>query len=225
MAQNYAYNDIRNADWFSRLMAKVGETNMRRVQATGSRPDDPYFAAKAAQEGGDLTAQRQRAFDAEKQDAWGAYGASAARSKAADASRNAVIRGALARDPQLSGVPSYLGTMADGGAQLDNTGPTAGALDGTAAPAGSWAPPAPRQQMRAAGSYMPYKAPSPRAPNAPSSGQTPAYNPASFGDDALDRARKDREYQMQEMMFQISNPVPMGRANPYVEALRLAGRR
>ena len=228
--EQLAYNDIRNNDWFNRLMNKVGEKNMRSVQSTGSQADDPYWAGVAAEERGDISNARANADSRFMADARSNQSVSAARDRAATDSRNAVIRAALARDPQFSGASTGLGTQSDS--------PAAGGVSGgvTEAPYNPIsAPEAYGSPMSAqgrstpaqvgAGTFMPYKSAGafgvPKAPRV----SAPAYNPAAFYDDMLEKQRRARDMEIQNLAFQVSNRAPMGQVNPYIQAYNMIGRK
>jgi hypothetical protein len=58
----YDYNDIRNDDWYNRLVRGIRERTSADIRRTGSQADDPYWRAKEAQKIGDLSNARQDAF-------------------------------------------------------------------------------------------------------------------------------------------------------------------
>lgn len=58
----YDYNDIRNQDWYNRLVQGVKERTTASIRRSGADPNDPYWRAKEAQGLGDLSNARQDAF-------------------------------------------------------------------------------------------------------------------------------------------------------------------
>lgn len=106
----YDYNDIRNDDWYNRLVRGVREKTTASIRRAGADPNDPYWRAKEAQGLGDLANARQdafrRAFAAARQRQM-AYGA---RDRAMEDRRQKVISAALKAQYR----PSVgLGTMED----------------------------------------------------------------------------------------------------------------
>ena len=106
----YDYNDIRNQDWYNRLVRNVKEKTTASIRRAGADPNDPYWRAKEAQGLGDLSNARldafRRAFAAarERQMAYGA------RDRAAESNRQRIISAALKAQyrPDVG-----LGTQAD----------------------------------------------------------------------------------------------------------------
>lgn len=105
----YNYNDIRNPDWYSRLIAQANAGSMRQVQSTGSEADDPYFAKVRSQQLSDLSNAREDAFRAEREAAVARMGMAGESMRAREAARQRIISGALALDwkpDQLLGTQS-----------------------------------------------------------------------------------------------------------------------
>jgi hypothetical protein len=173
MANRYGYNDIRNDNWYSRLVAQAGEGAMRNIQATGSEADDPYFTLKRAQAVTDINNARQEAFRGDG--SLSAYAANNARMNAAEAARQRAISAALARDWKPD---QLLGTEAAGGADL----PASPDIQ----PSGLMSGPGPAP--------VAYAAPMSGTPRAQVSGGTfrpiKAYDPGQFSNPLLDRRKR-----------------------------------
>lgn len=58
----YDYNDIRNDDWYNRLVRGVREKTTASVRRSGADPSDPYWRAKEQEGLSDLSNARQDAF-------------------------------------------------------------------------------------------------------------------------------------------------------------------
>jgi len=106
----YDYNDIRNQDWYNRLVRGVKEKTTASIRRAGADPNDPYWRAKEAQGLGDLSNARQDAFRrafAAARERQMAYGA---RDRAAESNRQRIISAALKAQyrPDVG-----LGTQAD----------------------------------------------------------------------------------------------------------------
>jgi len=106
----YDYNDIRNQDWYNRLVRNVKEKTTASIRRAGADPNDPYWRAKEAQGLVDLSNARQDAFRrafAAARERQMAYGA---RDRAAESNRQRIISAALKAQyrPDVG-----LGTQAD----------------------------------------------------------------------------------------------------------------
>ncbi len=108
----YDYNDIRNDDWYNRLVRGVKERTTASIRKTGSDVDDPYWRAKEREQLGDLSSARDSAFRrafAAARERQAAIGASM---REREAARQRTISGALAAQwrPDVG-----LGVQSDGG--------------------------------------------------------------------------------------------------------------
>lgn len=164
----YAYNDIRNDNWFSRLVSRVNSDTMRQVQATGSEADDPFFAAKRAQGITDLNNARAEALR-------GGGGIGGGSNNPQEEYRQRIISAALARDWKPN---QMLGTQAEepGGPSI-NPAPAASDMAGGDVP-----------------SPVAYTAPMSGAGRAQASGgafrPVKYYDPGQFANTVLERRRR-----------------------------------
>lgn len=103
----YDYNDIRNDDWYNRLVRDVRESTTASIRRAGADPNDPYWRAKEAQGLLDLYNARQDAY--RRAMAFGIQGYGA-RDRAAESNRQRIISAALKAQyrPDVG-----LGTQAD----------------------------------------------------------------------------------------------------------------
>lgn len=190
----YDYNDIRNSGWFGRLMAKVGEGQMRSVQGTGSDPDDPYFAAKAAQERGDLSSARDDAFRREREAALGRWGVNQGAYQEREKLRQRKISAALADqwrpDQVLSG-------MGGGEAEVPGGMSDAGLQD----QAGAVSAPGVAPEAFAAPMSGGYSMPESAAPYRPM--KSPAYNPGEFQNPGLAAQGQSNDEEMRKILRQF----------------------
>lgn len=171
MPNRYGYNDIRNDNWFTRLVSRVNAGTMRDIQATGSEADDPYFKAKRNEAVTDLSNARAEAFRGESERGL----AGMAADNAQEAYRQRVISAAMARDWKPD---QMLGVQADneaGGPSLSPAAPLPDSATAPASPAAYAAPMsgAPRAQG-SAGAFRPFK----------------YYDPGQFANTVLERRKR-----------------------------------
>lgn len=106
----FDYNDIRNDDWYNRLVRGVRESTTASIRRSGADPNDPYWRAKEAEGLQDLSNARQDAFRRAFAAARNRQMAAGASMREKEAARQRTISAALKRDwrPDVG-----LGTMAD----------------------------------------------------------------------------------------------------------------
>lgn len=188
----YAYNDLRNPSWYSRLQGQINEDSMRRIQATGSEADDPYWAAKRNRAMTDLNSARTDAMRG-SMETWALnQRAMQEREKA----RQRTISAALARDWRPD---QLLGTQS---ADIPQNGLISG---GEAAETYPAIPPAPEAYARpyssppaglisaserSAGAYRPYKSPAPAAPKPVNTAPLGTYRPSGYSDRSSQDAQR-----------------------------------
>ncbi len=197
----YDYNDIRNDDWYNRLVRGVRERTSASVRRAGADPSDPYWRAKEAEQLGDLSNARRDAFRRAFAVARERQALAGARMREQEAARQRTISAALARDwrPDVG-----LGTMSEGTTEPAGLGaaapepiqtytapapeayprlpaPTVYASERSAAPAGVYTNRAWAAGQAARGGYAPARA----------AGVYAGYNPTVFQPPAITRKRRD----------------------------------
>lgn len=119
-------NSILNQDWYNRLVQGIREQASGAIRATGSRADDPFWAAKQKQGIEDLNAQRQDAI----RRMWEMSAGRANAYDAQEAARQRRITYGLSRNPQAGDYGAMVDTSVEGGggelggAGLGGYGPT-----------------------------------------------------------------------------------------------------
>lgn len=101
---------ILNADWYNRLISDIKNQTTAGIRGSGSRADDPYYAAKQAQGLGDLANQRQDAVRRMVE------GGNAMRGNSAEADaayQRRATWGLKNMNPQGTNPSTYLGTQAN----------------------------------------------------------------------------------------------------------------